>query len=313
MNPEVSVILPNYNHAPYLEQRIESILNQSFQSFELIILDDCSTDHSLSIINSYSNNSKIASIIVNEENSGSPFRQWIKGIKVSKGNYIWIAESDDFSSTEFLKDVFQQAKSHNLSLAYCQSFDVDKNGMITNDRINWTNDCNTTLWKTNFICKSKDLLKYIYKKNIIPNVSACLFLKSDLLPLLEKNPVISDFKMSGDWLLYIKLLQKNVKIGFVDKHLNFFRSSAQSTRVHNNKAKKQNRILEEISIFSYIRKEMSETDYLEKKVILKSKWFHIHSIKELDISFFRAKKPLDTNAFSLMISYLKYKFKHLRH
>ena len=51
--PLISVIIPNYNHAPYLNKRIDSILNQSVQNFELIILDDCSTDNSREVIESY--------------------------------------------------------------------------------------------------------------------------------------------------------------------------------------------------------------------------------------------------------------------
>ena len=49
-SPSVSVIIPNYNHALFLQQRIESVLNQTDQDFELIILDDCSTDYSREII-----------------------------------------------------------------------------------------------------------------------------------------------------------------------------------------------------------------------------------------------------------------------
>ncbi len=52
--PKVSVIVPNYNHAPFLRQRIDTILAQTFQDFELILLDDCSTDDSRSILSSYS-------------------------------------------------------------------------------------------------------------------------------------------------------------------------------------------------------------------------------------------------------------------
>ena len=52
--PKVSVIVPNYNHASYLPQRLDSILTQTYQDFELIILDDCSSDHSRKIIEKYS-------------------------------------------------------------------------------------------------------------------------------------------------------------------------------------------------------------------------------------------------------------------
>lgn len=78
--PTVSVIVPNYCHAPYLEQRIESILQQTFQDFELILLDDCSTDGSREILERYRNHPKVSGIFYNERNSGSPFKQWKKGL-----------------------------------------------------------------------------------------------------------------------------------------------------------------------------------------------------------------------------------------
>ncbi len=71
----VSVILPNYNHAAYLRQRIESILNQTYQDFELIILDDCSPDNSKDVIEEYRNNSHISHIVYNETNSGYTLKQ----------------------------------------------------------------------------------------------------------------------------------------------------------------------------------------------------------------------------------------------
>ena len=53
MSPTVSVIIPNYNHAPYLKERIDSVLNQTYQDFEVIILDDCSPDNSVEVIEQY--------------------------------------------------------------------------------------------------------------------------------------------------------------------------------------------------------------------------------------------------------------------
>lgn len=77
---KVSVIVPNYNHALFLEQRIESILNQTFQDFEVIILDDCSTDNSKKIIEKYRTHPKVSKIIYNDVNSGNTFKQWNTGI-----------------------------------------------------------------------------------------------------------------------------------------------------------------------------------------------------------------------------------------
>ena len=102
MLPLVSVIIPNYNHAPYLKERIDSVLSQTYKEFEVLILDDCSSDESKEIIESYRNNKHISNIVFNEKNTGNTFIQWNKGISLAKGKYIWIAESDDVAKPTFL-------------------------------------------------------------------------------------------------------------------------------------------------------------------------------------------------------------------
>ena len=105
MNPLVSVIVPNYNHARFLEQRLDSVFNQTYQNFEVIILDDKSMDDSLLIINRYKDNPHLSQIVVNETNSGSVFKQWDKGINLAKGELIWIAESDDYCELTLLEEL----------------------------------------------------------------------------------------------------------------------------------------------------------------------------------------------------------------
>ena len=83
----VSVIIPNYNHARYLDERIQSVLNQTYQNFEVIILDDKSTDNSREVIEKYRAHPKIVHIIYNEINSGSTFRQWEKRNREGKGRF----------------------------------------------------------------------------------------------------------------------------------------------------------------------------------------------------------------------------------
>ena len=121
--PEVSVIIPNYNHAPYLNQRIDSVPNQSYQDFELIILDDNSSDESKTIINQYASHPKITHIIFNTVNSGSPFKQWQKGVELAQGKCIWIAESDDYADESLLSVLMHPFEKHtDVVLSFCQSF-----------------------------------------------------------------------------------------------------------------------------------------------------------------------------------------------
>lgn len=90
--PKVSVIVPSYNHADFISESITSILNQTFQDFEVLILDDCSKDESLSIINKFTD--ERISIFVNEENIGSSATM-NKLIKLANGEYIALLNSDD--------------------------------------------------------------------------------------------------------------------------------------------------------------------------------------------------------------------------
>ena len=128
-NPLVSIIILNYNHEKFLNQRINSILNQTFQDFELILMDDKSSDNSLKILNKYTNHPKVSHIVVNESNSGSPFKQLVKGLNICKGSFIWIAESDDYSEPDFLeKTIGLFRKDNKLSLVYTDSKIVDVSG-----------------------------------------------------------------------------------------------------------------------------------------------------------------------------------------
>ena len=123
-NPLVSVIIPNYCHARYLDQRIQSVLNQTYRNFEVIILDDCSPDDGASraVIEKYRDNPHVSHIVYNTENSGSPFRQWNKGFGLAKGELIWIAESDDYADERFLEILVPCILLHNnISVAFCRS------------------------------------------------------------------------------------------------------------------------------------------------------------------------------------------------
>ena len=131
INPTVSVIVPNYNYKQFLASRIDTILNQTYRDFELILLDDCSTDNSREILESYRDNPHVSHIVFNEKNTGSPFRQWMKGIELARGKYVWIAEADDMSAPEFLETSITELNANpNAVATVTGSTHIDTDGKI---------------------------------------------------------------------------------------------------------------------------------------------------------------------------------------
>ncbi len=170
--PKISVILPNFNHGKFLTKRIESILNQTFQDFELLILDDASVDESRKIIEAYSQNQKVSHIEINAKNSGSTFIQWQKGIELAKGELIWIAESDDIAETEFLNYHFQQFENNpNLAVSFCASTWIDSNDTVIHEPEH----------EHEFTKSGYDLFKNEFAKgNLIYNASTAVFKTSSI-------------------------------------------------------------------------------------------------------------------------------------
>ncbi len=116
--PIISVIMPVYNTAKYLNEAIESILNQTFTDFEFIIIDDCSTDGSLEIIKSYDDKRII--LIENEFNKGYVFGLNY-AISIARGKYIARMDSDDISVSYRFKRQFDFLEE-NTRVTICGSF-----------------------------------------------------------------------------------------------------------------------------------------------------------------------------------------------
>ncbi len=203
---KVSVIVPNYNHAPYLKQRLASIFNQTFQNFEVILLDDASTDNSVEILEKYSTHPKVNHFVINDTNSGSTFKQWQKGIELAKGEFIWIAESDDWAESSFLEILLKQ----NFDILTAKSFVISENQtQIKPLEI----DENLSMKGIDFI------KKYMIYRNFLFNASAILF-KKEKVDFSIFN-IINDMKFLGDWVFWISLLREN-SIFYNYRPLNYF-------------------------------------------------------------------------------------------
>ncbi len=220
--PKVSVIIPNYNHGAYLRQRIDTVLNQTYKDFEVIILDDCSTDHSKEIITNYADHPFIARVIFNDVNSGNPFKQWQRGIEIARGEWIWIAESDDYADERFLELMISAIPpQNNVGLLYCDSKIVSSNNVQEDTFATLKNKrFGTIKWNASYRnTGTNEIESYLLPGGTINNTSAVLFNKN---ALLDANPFDVSFRYIGDKYAFIKVLAKK-DVVYLKDPLNYYR------------------------------------------------------------------------------------------
>lgn len=213
----VSVIIPNYNHHRYLKERIQSILDQEYSNYEIIILDDCSSDNSIEVIERFRTNSKVSHICMNEKNSGSTFKQWEKGIKLAKGEYIWIAESDDSADPQLLSTIMKGLfECPSAVLSFCNSSLIDSNGDTLDGEPDYDDYC------TSFYSVHHGI-NFIYDKmlyhNRIYNASAVVF-KKEIWEMVSKE--FTQYRFCGDWVFWMEAMSCG-DIVWVHKKYNKFR------------------------------------------------------------------------------------------
>ena len=135
---KVTAIVPNYNYADFITERIDSILLQTYPVSELIILDDASTDDSVLVIKEKLKEihqdypDLKTSFIANKENSGGcVFSQWQKGLAAATGEYFWIAEADDSCDARFLETIMEKFDENPKTvLCYTDSYRINQNNIV---------------------------------------------------------------------------------------------------------------------------------------------------------------------------------------
>ena len=221
---KVSVIVPNYNYAKFLRERIDSIIHQTYPVYELIVLDDCSTDNSVEVIEDILSEIKDikTKFIPNKENSGLVFSQWQKGICEVSGDYFWICEADDSADPHFLETVMKGFEDDQVVLSYTDSMRIDdQNNILRKNCQDLYNMFDCDHWNHSFVVDGKEeVIQYLSVLNTILNVSGVVWKKVDgILDIIEQA---KNYKVAGDWYIYVKLLQQG-KLAFSSECLNYYR------------------------------------------------------------------------------------------
>ena len=234
--PKVSIIVPNFNHERYLRERLDSIYHQSYKNIEVILLDDCSEDRSLYLLKEYADRFPEKTVCCfNEINSGGVFHQWKKGLELATGELVWIAESDDYCTANFLDELVRYFANQAVMLAYGRSDFVRGSPPL---RV-WTTeaylaDLNLDCWGRPFIKSAHWLVNNAWAvKNIVPNVSSAVFRHPGKMDLLN-NPEWINLRLCGDWIFYLTIIRGGL-VAYSPHATNYYRQHAHNTSVNTQK------------------------------------------------------------------------------
>jgi glycosyltransferase involved in cell wall biosynthesis len=224
----VSVIIPNYNHARFLPRRIESVLKQTFQDFELVLLDDCSNDESRSILSQYADDSRVR-IEFNVVNSGSPFKQWNRGVGLARGEYIWIAESDDYADQRLLEKLASRLDAEpTAAFVYCRSWRVSLDDREDGFLDPWFVGAGQQhRWTADYCADGHtECRNHLVRWNTVPNASAVVFRKDVYQHVGGADESLC---VCGDWKLWAAMAM-NGKVAYLAEPLNYCRFHDASVR-----------------------------------------------------------------------------------
>lgn len=267
----ISVIVPCYNHEQYLEKRLDTIYNQTYDNFEVILLDDFSSDHSQQILlEYYKRYSRKTRICFNNANSGRPFAQWKKGLEMAKGELIWIAETDDWCELNFLEEMVKPFNDESIILAY-------SNMRIVSDDNRREHFLNTP--KTYTVSSATFVQSSLSFACVLNNVSGTVFRKPSEIPD-EIIRLCGDIRVASDWLFYLWILRGGC-IAHVGSTSDYHLIHQNSTSFQNNGT--ENYFLEHMKIAEYIANNYhTHSNWVDK-------YFDIHEMKyersEIQIDF----------------------------
>ena len=202
-NTLISIIMPSYNSGDYIRYAIKSVLAQTYENWELIIVDNKSTDNTIKIVNEYLFSNKRIKLIKSLKNRGPGFAR-NKGIRHSKGNYIGFLDSDDFWDSEFLERLIKFSIINSYYFVYCPYY---------------------------IYSEGKSKLNKVLPYANVPNILKCNPL-SCLGVLIKKENLIYEFNISfnthEDIDLWIRIISDNGSAHRYNKPLAYYRQRKRS-------------------------------------------------------------------------------------
>ncbi len=251
-NPKLSIIIPVYNIENYLPRCLDSILNQDFTDFEVIIVDDGTNDTSGKIADLYADKDNRIKVIHKENGGVSTAR--FEGVKIAKGQFIGFVDGDDIIEPDMYSVLMDNAEKYNADLSHCGYKMVFPDGRIdyyynTNKLVEQDNHTGLTdLLKGEFI--EPGLWNKIYKADFVKNI-------------VLNQIMDSSIKINEDLLMNYYLFKQANKAVFTDKclyHYMIHKNSAATSKINKNK------LCDPIKVLTILESETSGDPELNKIV-----------------------------------------------
>ena len=287
--PLVSIVFTSYNHQEYLRQALNSLINQTYQNIEIIIIDDCSTDGSQEILKEYEHFENV-NLKLQTQNSGSYVKASNLGASFAKGEYLLFAQCDDFAEPNQIELLIHEFLSNpTVGVVFSKSNLVDNNGIVfSNDFIGRERKFKKSI-ALNPILKGNQIQEFLFFSCIIPNLSAAI-IKTELYKQIGGLSV--KYLVVSDWEFWLDL-SKKTNFLYIDKALNNFRQHETTIR---SRIKMTTQILEIYSMFNRhdFKYKLSNKSKYKMRVGSGAIWFSyfLEDKKTWFFSFFNVYKSL---------------------
>lgn len=228
--PRVTAIVPNYNHARFLRQRIDSILAQTYPNLDVLLLDDCSSDESREVIAEYcERHPDRVRALLNDRNAGNVFRQWRKGVEAADGDLVWICESDDFCEPDFLAALVPHFRDRSVNIAFGRIQFADRDGNFQQGLDNYREGAEPGIWGEAVVRPAQRWFAGGFGvNNVIANVGGCVWRRQALPGQVWEEA--QTYTILGDWFLYCQVAGGG-QIAYEPSAVAYFRQHGTNTSV----------------------------------------------------------------------------------
>lgn len=257
MMPQISVVFTSYNHREFLRQALESLLTQTFTDFELIIIDDCSTDGSQEILREYAEKDKRIKLHLLEKNTGSYVHSTNLGASMASAPYIIFEQCDDYAEPTQLEKLYHVALQYpEVGVIYSSSRMVDADGCDLGNDYNHRSSLFKKTCVTDTFIPGELMGKFFLQSCVIPNLSAAL-IKREWFEKMNRLSV--NYMVLADWDLWFKLTTV-CDFYYLREPLNNFRQHNTTIR----KSVKMKRQISEVFKAYYDYFKLSDISWTEK-------------------------------------------------